>query len=747
LTASAFSPDRSIILGTNDADCVDFVVPLGQYNYTRETVVGSSWAAGKYNDQFTIPVSSVSNFFPYETIDNADGVITLTASSTHRTLVLLNTFSASPAANQKPVITLIGSAAPTISVGSNFIDLGATALDFEDGNITSDIVVTGSVATNTLGVYTITYNVSDSQGLAADPVTRTVTVVNNGGSNQRPVITLLGTTPMTINVGTNFTDPGATAADPEDGDITSQIIASSTVATTTVGTYTITYNVTDSQGATAIPVTRTVIVTTISSCPTPVITSSLSASIKIGTAFSYTLTATNNSTSTLGLSVTGLPSGLSFASTTGVISGTPTQAGTYSIGIAASSTCGIDSKTLTFSVTSGGNGGGGGGRGGSASLVISNEQIQELAPGVALVRWTTNRAATRQVVYGLNSQSTKGSAPYFGYETGTVTLTAASTTHSMLVFGLKTGSTYYFKPYSTAGSLTALGKELTLAPQTTAVTCNYLLEYIKFGAQNNPTEVRKLQIFLHDLMGYTNVPVTGFYDQVTYDAVKEFQKGFRNDILKPWGYDGNTGTGYVYILTKKKVNEIYCEKAFPLNVQQEGEIAAYKTFLNSLKAQGIAVPQGQNNGTQGQIPTVPSEEEQNIDINNGEIGILPISTTTASTTPSFFAQNFRNVAAALFALPATPSAGARSLAILLIILIIIYVITLVIDRTNYVGLDEKTRRFRRIMFYMAGIAIAIVLAILFNFLTILLPLIIVGLVVAITYLVLKIREETAEENK
>ena len=66
--------------------------------------------------------------------------------------------------------------------------------------------------------------------------------------NHRPVITLIGANPATINVGENYIDPGATAFDIEDGDITSDIIASSTVNTAVAGTYTVTYNVSDSQG-------------------------------------------------------------------------------------------------------------------------------------------------------------------------------------------------------------------------------------------------------------------------------------------------------------------------------------------------------------------------------------------------------------------------------------------------------------------------------------------------------------------
>src|SRR5690606_15325367 len=63
--------------------------------------------------------------------------------------------------------------------GDPFVDPGATAFDFVDGDLTADIVVEGAddVDTGTLGTYLITYNVSDAAGNAADEVTRTVNVV------------------------------------------------------------------------------------------------------------------------------------------------------------------------------------------------------------------------------------------------------------------------------------------------------------------------------------------------------------------------------------------------------------------------------------------------------------------------------------------------------------------------------------------------------------------------------------------
>jgi len=75
----------------------------------------------------------------------------------------------------KPVITLT-SGTDTITAGDTWVDAGATASDNVDGDITANIVVTGSVDDTTVGTYYKYYNVSDAAGNAADQVTRTVTV-------------------------------------------------------------------------------------------------------------------------------------------------------------------------------------------------------------------------------------------------------------------------------------------------------------------------------------------------------------------------------------------------------------------------------------------------------------------------------------------------------------------------------------------------------------------------------------------
>jgi len=66
-----------------------------------------------------------------------------------------------------------------------------------------------------------------------------------------PTITLNGSDAMTLNVGDIFSDPGATATDNVDGDITSSITTDANVDTSVAGSYLVTYTVTDSSGNSA----------------------------------------------------------------------------------------------------------------------------------------------------------------------------------------------------------------------------------------------------------------------------------------------------------------------------------------------------------------------------------------------------------------------------------------------------------------------------------------------------------------
>ncbi|PTM09381.1 MAG: hypothetical protein DA407_05910 [Bacteroidetes bacterium] len=193
-----------------------------------------------------------------------------------------------------PVITLVGSSPVNLNVGDTYTEEGATATDNIDGDITVNIVVGGAtVDTNVAGAYIVTYNVSDAAGNAAVEVTRTVNVIPD---TTAPVITLVGSSPINLNVGDAYTEQGATATDNIDGDITANIVVGGdTVDINTAGAYVITYNVSDAAGNAATEVTR--IVNVVQDTTTPVITLNGASTINLNLGDTYTeqgATATDN---------------------------------------------------------------------------------------------------------------------------------------------------------------------------------------------------------------------------------------------------------------------------------------------------------------------------------------------------------------------------------------------------------------------------------------------------------------------
>jgi hypothetical protein len=146
----------------------------------------------------------------------------------------------------------------TVEVGGTFGRVealaGVSASDTEEGDITADIVLTNPVNTAVIGTYTVRYNVDDSSGNSAVEKTTNVYIIDTTA----PVITMLGTSPIDVAQGTTYSDAGATASDNYDGDITGNITTTTSVNTATTGTYTVKYNVSDSEGNAATEVVRTV---------------------------------------------------------------------------------------------------------------------------------------------------------------------------------------------------------------------------------------------------------------------------------------------------------------------------------------------------------------------------------------------------------------------------------------------------------------------------------------------------------
>ena len=108
--------------------------------------------------------------------------------------------------NVPPVITIIGSSSVTVELGSAYTDAGATANDAFHG--VTAVTSSGNVNTDAVGTYTITYTATDKSNNTAT-ATRTVTV----SDTTEPVVTVTGDNPATVELGSAYTDAGATASD------------------------------------------------------------------------------------------------------------------------------------------------------------------------------------------------------------------------------------------------------------------------------------------------------------------------------------------------------------------------------------------------------------------------------------------------------------------------------------------------------------------------------------------------------
>jgi hypothetical protein len=143
----------------------------------------------------------------------------------------------------KPKLDLLGGSALKLEAGQIWKEPGATAYDERDGDITVNINIIGKVDMNTPNTYILKYSVADAAGNEAN-ATRSVTVVDTTD----PVLTLLGDANITHAKNTAWVDPGATASDSLDGNLTNSITIAGTVNVNAIGVYDLIYSVADAAG-------------------------------------------------------------------------------------------------------------------------------------------------------------------------------------------------------------------------------------------------------------------------------------------------------------------------------------------------------------------------------------------------------------------------------------------------------------------------------------------------------------------
>jgi Putative Ig domain len=252
-----------------------------------------------------------------------------------------------------PVITSATTASGTVGVAfsyqitatNNPTSFNATALPTGLTVNTTTGVISGTPTT--AGTYSVTISATNAGGTGSATLTLTINNPVPTTTSISPASTTAGSAQFTLTVnGANFV---STSAVYWNGSPLITTFVSSTKLTAivpaanvaAVGTASVTVVNPAPGGGTSNAQTFTI------NPPPPVITSPTTATGQVGVAFSYTITATNSPTS---YNATGLPAGLTVNTSTGLISGTPTTAGTYSVTISATNAGGTGSATLTLTI-------------------------------------------------------------------------------------------------------------------------------------------------------------------------------------------------------------------------------------------------------------------------------------------------------------------------------------------------------------------------------------------------------------
>ncbi len=312
------------------------------------------------------------------------------------------------------------------------------------------------------------------------------------------------------------------------------------------------------------------------------------------------------------------------------------------------------------------------------SLMIVNPTVRQTCDGL-LVEWSTSRPAQSRALIGTASVSSiPKSAPLLGYAIEFATSTMG-TAHAFTI-PVVNGVTYYLRPASIIPgyaeivgpelSFTAVDDPLCGAATNTGSTekvnqCPYITDYLKFGKENSLEQVIRLQLFLKYKEG-VDVPISGTFDKATEQGVRVFQEKYRSDILDPWGPD-TPSSGYVYILTQWKINQLICggEKPRPTVTPVRTNIF---TPIPPDSVIGIREPDSVN-----------IHIEQEVALSASSTPYKPVIIGVASTSST------QNLAAAVTAVKSSecPIFGCSCLTIEILLIIIIVLLLLLLAQRQY----------------------------------------------------------------
>ena len=227
-------------------NAIDKIINVGDKFDTLEGVTAKSNSGEDLTDKIEIKENKVN--------PNEQGKYTITyyvKDSDNKETTKTITITVQKGEEVVNTLPVINAENKVINLGSKFNELdGITATDEEDGDITNDIIILSSnVDVNKEGVYVVTYEVKDKDGGKVRKNIEVTVVKPLEKENEAPYI---NASDRNIKQGQSFNPlSGVNAYDTEDGDLTSKLkVIENMVDINTVGKYSVTFEVSDSEGKT-----------------------------------------------------------------------------------------------------------------------------------------------------------------------------------------------------------------------------------------------------------------------------------------------------------------------------------------------------------------------------------------------------------------------------------------------------------------------------------------------------------------
>lgn len=330
-----FGYSSSVVVGAGN-------LPPGlSFNSTYGQILGSPTKAGTYQSQISVTAPSTSYSYPQQ-------YVTGTA---------IVTFVIAPAATSAPTVPIFSSAASVsgvqgVAFGGYTASASSSPTSYTASNLppglsfdASSHYVSGTPTAT--GTYQANFTATNTVGTGSAVVT--FAVAASAPPTPAPVISSAATATATVGKSFSYSiygsnSPTSYAASGLPAGLSVDTGTGSVSGTPTAsGVFTVPISATNAGGTAGATLTLTVA----AGPAAPTISSYATARGTVGASFSYYVSASNSPT---GYTAGGLPDGLTFNTSSGQISGTPTTAGVFTVPITATNATGTASATLTLTV-------------------------------------------------------------------------------------------------------------------------------------------------------------------------------------------------------------------------------------------------------------------------------------------------------------------------------------------------------------------------------------------------------------